>query len=210
MTSLEYRLLSIVINQLMKCWTCRAQQRTIFGEQYVTDGPGHADGRDDGEESPAACSPGAHDHEEEVQRVAPGLAIDRAHGADRRDLARVRLANNVPGQALLAGFHEVPGPFVGQTLGDALPSAQLRNAVLPRTPSSTMRIFSSALYCLRVLRLMSRMIFSDDGRPVGLCFISTPHVRMNKNSLLNQNYICPMGADGVHCFTGTDKLTEVL
>jgi len=32
------------------------------------------------------------------------------------------------------------------------------------------------------------MIFSDDdGRPVGLCFISTPQVRMNKNTPLNQN-----------------------
>ncbi len=27
----------------------------------------------------------------------------------------------------------------------------------------------------------------EDGRPAGLCFISTPQVRMNKNSLLNQN-----------------------
>jgi len=26
-----------------------------------------------------------------------------------------------------------------------------------------------------------------DGRPVGLCFISTPQVRMNKNTPLNQN-----------------------
>jgi hypothetical protein len=54
-------------------------------------------------------------------------------------------------------------------------------------------------YCLRVLRLMSRIIVSDeDGRPIGLCFISTPQVRMNKNSSLNQIYICPIGADGVH------------
>jgi hypothetical protein len=46
--------------------------------------------------------------------------------------------------------------------------------------------------------LMSRIIFSDDdGRPVGLCFISTPQLRMNKNSLLNQIYICPIGADGI-------------
>ncbi len=42
------------------------------------------------------------------------------------------------------------------------------------------------------------MICSDDeGRPVGFCLISTPQVRMNKNTLLNQNYICPMGADTV-------------
>jgi hypothetical protein len=28
--------------------------------------------------------------------------------------------------------------------------------------------------------------------------IWTPQLRMNKNSLLNQIYICPIGADGVH------------
>jgi hypothetical protein len=49
------------------------------------------------------------------------------------------------------------------------------------------------------LRLMSRMIRSDDaGRFAGFCFISTPYVRMNKNSPLNQCYICSIGADGVH------------
>jgi hypothetical protein len=31
--------------------------------------------------------------------------------------------------------------------------------------------------------------------PAGLCFISTPQFRINKNTLLNQNYICPIGAD---------------
>ena len=70
-----------------------------------------------------------------------------------------------------------------------------------------MRIFSSALYCLRVLRLMSRMICSDDeGRPVGFRFISTPQVRMNKNTLLNQNQICSIGADGVHYRLGDQAL----
>ena len=38
------------------------------------------------------------------------------------------------------------------------------------------------------LRLISRMICSDDDvRPAGFCFISTPQVRINKNTLLNQN-----------------------
>jgi hypothetical protein len=69
----------------------------------------------------------------------------------------------------------------------------------PRKPSSTMRIFASTPCCLRVLRLMSRLIFSDDdGRPVGLCFISIPQVRMNKNSPLNWTYVCSIGADGIH------------
>ncbi len=48
---------------------------------------------------------------------------------------------------------------------------------------------------------MSLMICSDDdGRPAGFCLISTPQVRMNKNTLLNQNYICSIGADGVHLY----------
>jgi arylsulfatase A-like enzyme len=38
-----------------------------------------------------------------------------------------------------------------------------------------------------VLRLMSRMVCSDDdGRPAGFCFISTPQIRMDKDSPLNQ------------------------
>jgi hypothetical protein len=51
----------------------------------------------------------------------------------------------------------------------------------------------------RPMRLMSRMICSDDDvRPSGFCFLSTRQVRMNKISPLNQRYICPTGADGVH------------
>ena len=53
------------------------------------------------------------------------------------------------------------------------------------------------LYWLRVLRLMSRMIFSDDDAgPAGFCLISTPQVRMNMNTTLDQNYICSIAADG--------------
>jgi hypothetical protein len=35
----------------------------------------------------------------------------------------------------------------------------------------------------------------DDGRPAGFCLISTPLVRMIKNTPLNYGYICPIGAD---------------
>jgi len=38
----------------------------------------------------------------------------------------------------------------------------------------------------------------DDGRPAGFCLISTPLVRMIKNTLLNQIYICSIGADVIH------------
>ena len=94
-----------------------------------------------------------------------------------------------------------------------MPSRRHSSAMLasPRTPSTTMRMFSSALVCLRVLRLLSRMIFSDDDvRPVGFCFISTPQVTMNKNAPLNHRYICPIGADGIqvlqHVHSGNTRL----
>ena len=101
------------------------------------------------------------------------------------------------------------------------PFAQLENR-LHRHPGRTLELFGSHWFvgagppfveatvfnntfhhgfqfAQRVLRLMSRMICSDDdARPAGLCFISTPQVRMNKNTPLNQNYICPIGADGIH------------
>ncbi len=93
-----------------------------------------------------------------------------------------------------------------------MPSRRHSSAMLssPRKPSSTMRIFSSAPYCLRVLRLMSLMICSDDDdRHVGFCLISTPQVRMNKNTPLNQNYICSIGDDGTQSCLHYD-LSEIL
>jgi len=54
------------------------------------------------------------------------------------------------------------------------------------------------------------MIRSDDaGRSAGFCFISTPHVRMNKNSPLNPCYICSIGADGVHLIDEINMLNHV-
>jgi hypothetical protein len=95
------------------------------------------------------------------------------------------LSGNIAGQALVASLQKILGPFVIQVLGDAFS---------PRKPSKTMPIFSSALYCLCVLRLMSFMMGSDDERrPAGFCFISTPLVKMNKDTHLN--HICPIGAD---------------
>lgn len=45
---------------------------------------------------------------------------------------------------------------------------------------------------------MSRMVRSVDVCPAGFCFITVTQIRMNKNSPLDQRYICPMGADGLH------------
>ena len=66
----------------------------------------------------------------------------------RGDLAGIGLSDDIAGQALVASLQKILGPFVIQVLGDAFS---------PRKPSKTMPIFSSALYCLRVLRLMSFM-----------------------------------------------------
>jgi hypothetical protein len=45
------------------------------------------------------------------------------------DFAAARLTHNIASQALLAGFHEVLGPFVIQTLSNAFSAAQFGNAV---------------------------------------------------------------------------------
>jgi len=41
------------------------------------------------------------------------------------------------------------------------------------------------------------MVRSVDVCPAGFCFITVTQIRMNKNSPLDQRYICPMGADGL-------------
>ena len=45
------------------------------------------------------------------------------------DFTGVSLPYNIAGQALLASFHEVLGPFVVQTLRNAFPAAKLSYAV---------------------------------------------------------------------------------
>ena len=42
------------------------------------------------------------------------------------------------------------------------------------------------------------MCSDDEARPAGFCRISTPQgLGLTKNTPLNQNYICPIGADSV-------------
>ena len=98
------------------------------------------------------------------------------------DLARGRLAPGVTRQTLLARFQEFLRPAVVQAFGNAFPAAKRRDALLatqtvssPRRPSRIMRIFSSAEYCLRVLRRMSRTAFSaGDFALMDFCLIFTP------------------------------------
>jgi hypothetical protein len=88
--------------------------------------------------------------------------------AQRLDPVRRRRARRVAGQAALAGLEELLGPRVAQAFGDALAAAEGRDAPLaaqasPRRPSSTRRIFSSAEWCLRARRRMSRTTRSAGG-----------------------------------------------
>ena len=72
------------------------------------------------------------------------------------DLAAGRSAGRVAGEPALAGFEELLRPTVVEALGDAFAAAEFGDRVTsPRKPSRTMRIFSSAEYCLRVARRMS-------------------------------------------------------
>ena len=45
------------------------------------------------------------------------------------DFTGIGLANDIAGQALLAGLHELLGPFIIQALGNAFAAAQLGNTV---------------------------------------------------------------------------------
>src|SRR6186713_1610497 len=68
----------------------------------------------------------------------------------------------------------------------------------PRNPSSTMRIFSSAPYCLRVTRRMSLMTFSEEGFVTSvLCLIVVPLKRYDDPEILPSQLgqICLIGAD---------------
>jgi hypothetical protein len=67
-------------------------------------------------------------------------------------LIRGRLARCIARQAFLADFKKVFRPPVIEILANALASAQLGDARLAAQPSTTILIFSSAEYRLRVAR----------------------------------------------------------
>jgi hypothetical protein len=73
-----------------------------------------------------------------------------------------RLSGRIPRKALLARFEEFLRPAVIQALGNPFTAAQRGDALLAAQPFSTIRIFSSAECCLRVLR---RMPLSIQTRP---------------------------------------------
>jgi hypothetical protein len=77
--------------------------------------------------------------------------IIRSLGFEKPDLDR---------ETALAGLQELLRPGVIQAFSEAFAPAEFRDAAF--RPSSTMRIFYSAEYCLRVARRMSFTIRSED------------------------------------------------
>ena len=81
-----------------------------------------------------------------------------------------------------------------------LPSRRHSSAMVssPRRPSSTMRIFSSAEYCLRVARRMSLMVLSAAVcRACDFCLICVPFGHYDEPEILPYANLlsCPIGAD---------------
>ena len=81
-----------------------------------------------------------------------------------------------------------------------MPSRRHSEAILysPRKPSRTMRIFSSAEYCFRVLRRISRTVFSAVSFVViDFCLICVPYGHYDEPKILPYEYtsICPKVVD---------------
>jgi len=95
-------------------------------------------------------------HQAQFQRLF-GSNLLQARASRRRSVTSLLVAARAvspASRAPLAGFQELLRPAVIETFGDAFPTAQLGNTALPSQAVQTMRIFSSAEYCLRVARRM--------------------------------------------------------
>ena len=71
----------------------------------------------------------------------------------------------------------------------------------PRRPDTTIRIFSSAVYCLRVLRRISRTVLSAGSfLLIDFCLIFVPFGHYDEPEILRYaiTSICPKGADVRH------------
>src|SRR5207344_357084 len=84
----------------------------------------------------------------------------------------------------------------------AMPSLRHSSAMLssPRRPSSTMRIFSSAEWCRRVARRISRTVFSAlSGTRLLACLIVAPQQGYDGPGILSYAIrpFCPTSADGL-------------
>src|SRR5688572_1298119 len=97
-------------------------------------------------------------------------------GSQPLDLVRSGLARGIAGEPLLAGLQELLGPAIIEVW--AMPSLRHSSAMLssPRSPSRTMRIFSSAENCRLVARRMSLTVSSAlCGACLSRCLIVSLH-----------------------------------
>src|SRR5271157_4135652 len=81
----------------------------------------------------------------------------------------------------------------------------------PRRPSSTMRIFSSAEWCRRVARRISRTVFSAlSGTRLLACLIVAPQQGYDEPGILSYAIrpFCPTNADGLQIETMLIVLTN--
>ena len=104
------------------------------------------------------------------------------------------------------GLHDVNG-FIRHSCQthrpSAMPSRRHKAAMLssPRRPDTTIRIFSSAVYCLRVLRRISRTVLSAGSfLLIDFCLIFVPFGHYDEPEILRYaiTSIRPKGADVRH------------
>ena len=84
------------------------------------------------------------------------------------------------------------------TPGDALAAAQDGDALLAAQANTTIQIFSSAVYCLRVLRRISRTVLSAGSfLLIDFCLIFVPFGHYDEPEILRYaiTSIRPKGAD---------------
>ena len=86
-----------------------------------------------------------------------------------------------------------------------------RHGKRPRSPDTTIRIFSSAVYCLRVLRRISRTVLSAGSfLLIDFCLIFVPFGHYDEPEILRYaiTSICPKGADVRHKQNRSAALAE--
>src|ERR1700751_5364412 len=111
--------------------------------------------------------------------IGPDLLQRLRFAAEILHLVEGRGARRVAGESPLAGLQELFRPAIVHRRGDALAPTEFGDALLPRSPSSTTRIFSSAEKCRRVARRMS-LIASSAGcfsRPGFLSHLQSSRLR---------------------------------
>lgn len=137
-----------------------------------------------------------------LQHLLGQRLLEVAHLATQvPDRIRRGLARRITRQPPLAGFREHLRPAVVEPLDDPLPATQRGDAVLTPQAGSTMRIFSSAEYCLCVRRRLSGTVASAPAfDPVDSRLIYVPFGHYDEPEILPyaNHSIWPIGADVRH------------